>query len=226
MIVLKVIGIVLAVLLLIFVLILCIRVDIIIRNSEEKGFQILFRIMGITFGEEKKEKQKKKKKESKKEEKEKEENVFVSAILRLFGLSHFEKIGGTEEKQGLRDVIDSVKETAEAVSLILNKVFWAVRHCRLRKLYLVFISGGEDAAKAAMDYGTACSVLYPMLGLLQSRQKRTPKELHIEIRCDFEREKTEFILDTEISLRVYYVFRAVMKIINQNIKNLFSKEDD
>lgn len=222
MVALKIIGIVFAAVLLLFALILSVRFDIVIRKSEEKGFQLLFSVFGIVFGEEKKGKPKKQKPKQKKTEK-KEDNVLVAAVKRLFGFSHLEKDG---EKRSIGDVIETVKETANSVTLIVNKVFWAVRHCRLRKLNLVFISGGDDAAKAAMDYGVACSVLYPMLGLLQSRQKRSPKELHVEIRCDFEREKTEFYLDTEISLRVYYLFIAAMKIVMQNIRNTFSKEED
>lgn len=219
MIVLKIIGIVFSALFLIIALILCVRVDIIIRRNKEDGSKVLVRVLGIVFGKEKKDKPKKKKqrKQAPKKEKEQEENILISSLKRLFGLNHFDELGGTKEKDSLSDVIDSIKETAEAVSLIINKLFWAIKHCRLRKLHLISVSGGEDAAKAAMDYGTACSVLYPMLGLMQSNMKINPKNLHIEIRCDFEREESEFSLDTEISLRVFYVFAALMKIIAKNL---------
>lgn len=206
MVILKIIGWILACLTLLILLLLLLSVDLILRFDEKKGFQVKVRVLGITFGG-------KPKKEKPKKEK-KPESEFVKSIKRYFGISHLgnmEEAKNTIQKKGFSE---TVSETVELFMLLLNRVFWLIKRCRVPYCRITAVSGGEDAA---LDYGVSCAVLYPMTAYLQEQMNLNPKKLKLELRCDYAREKGTFELDLAVRLRVLHAVRALVHIILKNI---------
>lgn len=60
--------------------------------------------------------------------------------------------------------------------------------------------GGDDAAKTAVSYGTHCAAVYGLISFLDSAV--TFKAEKIEIRADFQLEKSEYYAKGMLKLRV------------------------
>lgn len=230
MIILKIIGIILASLVLLIGLILAVRVDVILHAGDD-GFRLGVGIFGIRLGGKKKpdkaEKKPKKKKTEERKKQEKKKNPIVSKVLDMLGLSQVENLEETWKSIGKDGVTATIGDTVDAVLLILQRVYRTLTHCKVRKLDLRYISAGEDAADVAMTYGTACAVLYPLLGYATSEMRVNPKKMNVDIGCDFESEKSKFEFDTVISLRVFHAVSSVVIIVVKNIiKSLGKKEEE
>ncbi len=207
MVVLKIIGWILASLALLLVLVLMLPVDLLLQSDGVKGFRVKVRILGLTFGENpKKEKAKKEKKP---------ESAFVKAIKRSLGLSHLGSIEDARNSIEKRGFAETVTETAKIFMLLLDRVLWLVKRCRVLYCRITAVSGGDTAA---LDYGIACAVLYPLSSYLQERMRLNPKRLKLDLRCDHTRPEGQFELDLAVRLRVIHSLRALMHIIKKNIE--------
>ena len=231
--VLLIIGIVLGALLLLLLLILLIRVDLILKYNEEDGFVASVRVLFFSFGGKKKAetvastqkpKQQKKKKEKEKEKEKEKDEGSNGLILRALGFSHFSDKETVKRHIREDGVSYLVTETALSVRRLFQKLGYIVRHIRIKKLDLTCISGGEDPASAALDYGKTCAVLYPFLGYLESAVRSSPKKMSAEVRCDFDREKSVYAFDTVISLRTFHAVWAVLTLVSGNIVRSTPKE--
>lgn len=211
MVVLKIIGWILACLTLLLVLVLMLSVDLILQSDGSEGFRVKVRVLGITFGG--KPKKEKTKKDTPKEKK--PESAFVKAIKRSLGISHLGSVEDAKESIEKKGFAETVTETAELFMLVLNRVVWLVKRCRVPYCRITAVSGGEDAA---LDYGVACAVLYPLTAYLQENMKLKQKRLKLELRCDYTREEGAFELDLAIRLRVVHAVRALLHIILKNLE--------
>lgn len=200
MLILKIIGIVFAALILLVALILMLSVDIILRADEDKGFRILFRVLGITFG------GKSKKSSAKKKEKE----PMSKNLKKVLGIGHLEK--DSMESNGLGQTL---QETVELVKLVTDRVVWLAGKLRVPRCRVAVICGGEEAA---LQYGIACAVLYPMVGYLRDRGQLRQRGLDLQIGCDYARGKSLFELDLAVRIRVFHAVAAALHIVSNNLK--------
>lgn len=207
MVVLKIIGIILAVLALLIAVLLLLPVDLLLKSDEEKGFSFGVRVLGMVFTGGKKEK--------KKEKKKKPDNPLVKAVKKLLGVSNLENaqaIRGAVEEQGASEAL---QDTVQSVFLLLDRVLWLIKHCRIPYCRIVSVSGGENAA---LDYGIACAAIYPLVGYLQEKLRLKQRDLTVDIRCDYGLDAGKFLLDLAIRIRVVHVLRALLHIIKKNVE--------
>lgn len=207
MLVLKIIGIVLAVLLALLAIILLLSVDVILRVDEQKGARVLFRVLGFTFKENKK---RKPQKEGKKKKEKKVKPTLSNSLKKVLGISHLDRESMEEEGFG-----STLRETVELVKLLLDRVGWMLSHLKIPRCHITVVTGGEDAA---MEYGLACATLYPLVGYLQERARVRKRGLRLEIGCDYSRKNFLFELDLAIRIRVYHVAAAAVQIVINNLK--------
>lgn len=220
MIFLKIFGWILLCLLGLIVLVPLVRVDFLIKRDEKGTTDFAVRVLGIKFGGKKKpkklEKQKKqiKPKNRKSTEKKEGETAFLLKIIGFYEPSSKKALHLSVNEIGLYGVL---KEIALSVQLIFQKLAFVLKHIRIRKLHFVCINGGTDAAKTAIEYGQTCSVVYPLLGYVQSAMPGKIKDVKTVVRCDFDREKSILAFDVVLSTRSVFTVWALASLAVKNL---------
>ena len=198
MIVLKILGLILAAIILLIAVILALPIDIIIRNDKEKGVQLLYRLLGKIYG-----------------ENPDPNNPIAKALKNIVGVSHLEskeRLQSTVEQSGLAATVSG---TALTLKLLLDRILWLLPRCKLRKLKIISVSADADAADAALHYGAACAVLYPLISYLETVMKVRKKAVRTHITCDFEAAEPVFELDMELRLSILLALRVLWHIAKE-----------
>lgn len=205
MILLKILGILLAVIAAVIVILL-LPIDIILRYRGETGFEMRYRFLGKLYGERKK-----------------PDSPVGKALKKLVGISHLdskEHLRSTLEDSGLTATLSS---TLSTLKLLIDRVIWLLPRSKLKKLKIVSISAGEDAADTALSYGAACAALYPLISYLETtmRVRKNGTEAHIS--CDFDAEKSVFEIDLVFSFHIRHALSALWHIARQQAAEQFEK---
>lgn len=119
-------------------------------------------------------------------------------------------------KPTIREIIELVKVALESVGKPLKKV---LKRTTVSHLAVTAVCGGEDAAKAAMNYGTANFLLGTALNLLD--EWFTLKEPDVlKISVDFQQEETELDAYVEIRLAVGSALAFALVFLFRGLKRL------
>ncbi len=201
---LKILGIVFAVLVLLVAIILLLPVGIIIRSDKENGPKVLFSVLGKEL------KSKPKQKKS--------DNPIVAALKKIVGIGQTEDTekSETNAKDG---GLTKLTDTAATLKLLLERIFWLLPRARVKKLRVVSVSAGADAADTALQYGAICAVLYPLISYIQSLSRVSKKAVDTKIACDFDATESTFELDIKIMFTVLLLLRALWQIAKEQILN-------
>ncbi len=208
MIVLKILGIILAVIVLLILVILFLPIDIVLRYNGDKGFQLLYRFLGKLYG-----------------ENPDPNNPIAKALKNLVGISHL------ESKEHLRTAVEdsgfagTLTGTLSSLKLLIDRVLWLLPRSKLKKMKVVSISAGEDAADTALAYGAACAALYPLISYLESVMRVRKNGVHTHISCDFEAEKAVFELDMAFSFHILHGLRALWHIAKEQAAEQFEHSE-
>lgn len=212
MIVLKIIGIALAVLVLFIGILLCLRLKLFLGYKKEKGFSFRIGILFLKFGG-----QKKKKAPEKKEltdsasapKKEKKKSRFIEKLKKKFGLDFLdnEDLKQNVEEKGISNLVNKI---VTIITLLLGQIKWLLSKFRLEKLRIFAVCSGDDAADAAMDYGLVCSTVYPIVGYIMANVNAKDNAEEILIGCDFDG-NTDFEFDFNVSVRIFYIVSALLR---------------
>ena len=210
MIVLKIIGILLATIILLFLLVLMLRIRLMLSFNTSEGIIFRLKILFFTFGGKKKPKKEKsipKKDEAPK--KEKKPNRFLEKIKKKLGLDIIDPKTLKEDTE-TKGISDTAGKLIGLAMLLLGQLAWILSKMRLEKLRIIAVCGGGDAADAAMEYGLLCSTVYPFLGYIDSNFDLKEECQEIQLGCDFEGD-AQFEFDLFISIRIIHLFRAVLR---------------
>ena len=151
--------------------------------------------------------QKKKKKPEKKKEpmkkpapkkQEPEKESFIKRLVKANG------IGG---------VIDILKEAVEILNQLLGSI---TKHILIKKLKINIVTGGDDAANTAMNFGYACNAVYPALGTISALTKLCCVP-DVKVHPDFDSKKSEAALFASTAIRPIFV---IIPVIVEGIKAL------
>lgn len=202
MIILKAFGIALAVIVVLIVIALLLSVKLVFVFDTCDRFELKVKYLFFTLydiNKPKKEKVRKDKKPSR----------LGEYAKRLFGLDKLtaEAIKDGAEGDGISSTVNSM---LTLIMLLLGNIKWLLSRVRVKKLYLLAICGGEDAADAAMEYGYVCSAVYPFVGYLESSVKLPEKAVDIQVGCDFEGE-ARAVTEIIAKLRVIHALRALVR---------------
>lgn len=198
MLALKIIGAVLGALLLIIFVILMLRIKVFFLFStkgsiELKASLLFYKIYDLNS--------KKKKKKS---------GRFGRFLKRIFGIDALTDAEGLKTDAQTNGISGTVEKVLSLLFLLAGQIKWLLSRVRLKKLRILTVCGGDDAADAAMEYGAACSVVYPFVGYLDTNFNIKEKAKDINVFCDFE---GEAVFETEIiaKIRIIHIVRAVMR---------------
>lgn len=135
---------------------------------------------------------------------------FGRYLKRIFGI---EALTDTEEiKKDAQEsgVSDTVTRLITILSLLAGQIAWLLKRVRVKKLHLLAICGGGDAADAAMDYGLVCAAVYPFVGYLETSTQLSDKANDVQVGCDFENEP-HFETEIIVKIRLFHVLRAIWR---------------
>ena len=131
-----------------------------------------------------------------------------------------EKKDDTKEKLG--DKIDKLTETVEKAKIIwaFSKKWLAhiFKHIYFRDLVIDFTVSGEDAYKAAMNYGSVSAVTYGGISAISALFDTKIKT--VDIICDFDGKKSVFDGEVKIALSPGTALKAAFGILFGILKNL------
>ena len=139
-------------------------------------------------------------------------------VEKLFGLSSFTDLKKIRESIEESGVSMTVSRFVSVLSTLVGRILWLVPRCRVHKLALRVVCAGADGGDAAMAYGTVCATLYPVVGYIQSKLRVKKRAIQTDVRCDFNREQSEFAYDIHLSLSVLQIVRAVLFIVKKNVE--------
>lgn len=126
-----------------------------------------------------------------------------------------------KEKPTLTEIIDLVKLVLDGLGKPLKKM---LKRVIVSHLNLQITCGGDDAAKAAINYGTANYLLSVVLNLCDEfLTLKAPDEIHIGV--DFYKEKTEINGYVEVRLTVGSVLAFAFTFLGRAIKFYLSHDD-
>lgn len=101
-----------------------------------------------------------------------------------------------------------------------RRVRYLIKKVVIKKFRMDITVASEDAAHTALLYGGVCSVLYPVVGFLETVMDF--KEDNMKIVCDYESAQSKLEFFAEIKIRVMHLLIAVFKIIPE-IKSILKE---
>lgn len=198
-----------AAVLLLILLILVGRVTVIFDYGEELYLNVSYLMFTVMKIPNKREKSPKKRKRTKKRSEKAEKSEKTEKSKKA------EKSEKTKKtKPGLSDIFTLVKLAADSVGKPLKRI---LKRTRISRLQLDIICGGEDAAKAALNFGRMNIVVGNALGWIDSFFTLKPVE-RININVDFEREETEYYAYCEIQLSLAAALGFLFSVIGRAVK--------
>lgn len=145
----------------------------------------------------------KKKKTDKKQEKDKKQSK--SPIKQLW------------DKKGLTGLLDILKELLALSKGVLKGFF---NRLVIHNFDVKITVGGEDASDTALGYGTACAVVYPVMGRLYNALNI--EDYTVDVQCDFsEDSKTTVYAYAFGTIRIIHIIIIAIKALFRALKTYF-----
>ncbi len=144
----------------------------------------------------------------KKEEKRIDKKIEKSAVKDAEKeKSFFEKL------KAKRGFTGAVKELFGFVKVCLEPLKRFLRFLRIYDIRLSVSVVGEDAASTAVDYGIACSGIYPTLSFLEGFTDLKYKR--IDIKADFEAQQSNFAFSLKIKSNIIFILIFAIRIFGE-----------
>jgi len=214
MIVLKIIGILLAITFFLIVFVLLQSVRVVFSFSTKGKRDLKAKILFFSLYD-----MNKKPKKAKKEKTNKKPSKISAYFKKLFGLDAIDdatKIKENTEKEGISETVDKI---VAAFSLLFGRISWLLGKINVKRFHILAICGGSDAADVAMEYGMVCAAIYPLMGYIETNLNVKENATDVRIGCDFENE-AYFEIEFKAKLRLIHIVRAVLR----NAKKMAEKQ--
>ena len=121
-----------------------------------------------------------------------------SEVLQQLGLSHYTSTGNLKKRISEKGLLTALKELTHIFKLLFSALGQAAKKFRVCRAKLTVVTAGEHAA---MEYGAACALLYPLSAFLQSRSRVKSRSVDVDVSCDFEALEAEISYD--LVLRIF-----------------------
>ena len=109
------------------------------------------------------------------------------------------------EKPALSAVIGAFKDLVLGILRLLG------RHIKVEELRLRVLVASPDAAQTALEYGAACGAAGLVQTAAEALHRTDPKDVQIQIECDFLTDKPEIDAELRISVRVWRLAVIALK---------------
>ncbi len=138
----------------------------------------------------------------------KSEGKISAFFKKTFGTKQAPKDTEGKQKLPLSERIDSAASLIKSIIAALGQV---VKRIRINKLILRIVCADDDACDAAMSYAKTSSVVYALYGYLDTIARVRRKSVSVE--CDFLRDESEIEFTLDISVRIFYIFKALLTFL-------------
>ncbi len=190
---------IIGILVLLIAIIFLLPVKFIIKNDDENRFYFRVKFLWFTFLKPKKSKDK------------------PQGVRKKMGIDGLEL-----ESLKARIKENGIVETSTVAVKIIKTVFLrlggVLKHSRVDKFNFTLVCSSDDAASAAMRYGSCCAIVYPLLGFINSIIKVKPKNRNIDISCKYGGVSEMLRYDFLLSVRVVFLLIAALKLLCEYIK--------
>ena len=123
------------------------------------------------------------------------------------------------------DVGETIEFAKQLISSASRPIKRLISHIRVNSFMLYVCAGGDDAAKAALNYGKINWLVHTAIGFLYNIVRLDVKK--IDITTDFTSEETKYELSCKVKLRlgtalgciIWLLFRLAKLYLKINIKS-------
>ena len=193
---LLIIGIVLGALALLVTVICLLPVYVYIYYDDENGLQLRYRLLWKVFGEDP------------------DPNSPILKLLKeLSGVAKFDSVGSIKKTVSNSGVSHTLKQVGEVLISLLRQLVWILPRCKMRRLEVRALCAEGEPDEAAMEYGKLCAAVCPIVGIVDHIIPINRRRLRLDLRCDFEAERSDFSLTAVIRARFGSVLRALWRIV-------------
>lgn len=116
-----------------------------------------------------------------------------------------------DNKKKKDGTINAVKYFLGVLSEILKKLVWFIKKIDFRHFVLNLTVSSEDAAKTAIEYGSVCTAVYPMLSFLTANSNLKLDKVNIS--ADFDKTAIDFSCFLTMKTRVIILVIAGIKVL-------------
>lgn len=121
------------------------------------------------------------------------------------------------DKKGLSGLLDILNELLALSKGVLKGFF---NRLVIHNFDVKITVGGEDASDTALGYGTACAVVYPIMGRLYNALNI--EDYTVDVQCDFsEDSKTTVYAYAFGTIRIIHIIIIALKALFRALKTYF-----
>lgn len=204
-------------------LILILPIQICLHYDGEQGFRFRLKFAWIPLYDSSKEKpekpktEKKPKAEAPKEPKKaKKTGGAAASLLNFLGLGDIASIANAGKAIDQKGLVQMLSDIGTAVGAIFARIGQLVGRGVFTEFTLRVVVGDEDVADAAMTYGRVCSVIYPLVTMLDSAM--TFRRRTVDLRCDFEQEEITVTFDGQLRYRPLNFVQFLWGLVKNYLK--------
>lgn len=215
MIVLKILGIAVAVILLLIAIILLLPSRIIVRFDEKGDIYLYLKVLGYPLIAEYPGKEKK------------EEGLVkevTDRIKKATGTSRLTDVKTLKDILAHGGISETLSEELRIIAALLREVARLLPQCKLCKLKLKAVFSSDDPAEEAMDYGIACALVYPFIAFVKDFMRVSERGLQTDMRCSFGTEKATVFFEAVIGTPVFRLVGVLVRLIIEETKNAIRQE--
>lgn len=200
-------------------LLLLLPLQIVLRYDPENGFFYRVRLLFVPLvrsGRQKEPKEEKKPAAPKKEQPVEQKKSAVPDLLAFLGLGEIntkERAKAAIAERGLTAVLGDV---LAAIQTLLARTGKCLGSGVFQRFFLTVTIGGDDAADAAISYGTACAAVYSLVTLLE--QSMTVRRRRVNVAIDYLQESSRVSLDLALRYRVWHLLRYACFLLGNYLK--------
>ncbi len=118
-----------------------------------------------------------------------------------------------------RGITDTLGVFSDIIKLVFLRLGNSVKHLRVIRFQLNLSVATDDPHKTAVEYGTACSLVYPIISNIQQKVHWNIKKTNIVVKSDFSTTEPKIELNTKIKIRMVYVISFIIGLIFDLYKN-------
>ncbi len=201
LIVLKILGILLGVIVGIIGILMVLPVHVKVFTDPQGTVKVHYKILWFVFG---------KKPDPK--------HILVKIAVKVLGLeqySDWDKIRMAAKVNHWHTVLHRL---LSLIRRILERVVRLLNRCRVSLLHAHVTVGHEDAAMAAIEYGSISTAVYAIAGFADANMKMDKDAMDVEVSCNFAQSNPTATLDIRLSVRIFWCACALVRLIAENYR--------
>lgn len=201
LIVLKILGILLAVIVGIIAILMVLPVTVTLFTDPQGKVKIYYKILFFVFG-----------------KKPDPNHIIVRLAVKLLGLeqySDWDKIRIAAKVNNWGSVLHRL---LALIGRLLSRIVRLLGKCRVSRFHAHITVGHEDAAMAAIEYGSISTAVYSIAGFADANMKMDEDAMDVEVYCDFAQTNPTATLDIRVSVRIFWVVCAWIRLMVENYR--------